>query len=730
MKPFVFLCACVGLAAFATVHADPRPLVLEDAARITSPDSRYSDFGGQVAIDGNWAIATGRRVVDDEPGAPPTTMQAAFLFRHVGTSWAFVRLLQESRVDREFQIDAAVAMENGIAAVQTGPLVIYEFNGTDWIAAPSTLTRDGPGIDIEIDAGRIIVGDGTCSWNAYVYAKDTTGTWVTDGTLNGGYKGCDDEFRGGAVDIGGDWAVVFQPGQEDIPGRTAYIYKRYPDDWYELAYGEARLDDMGAVFGSEVATANGEVFVSGANEKGTYVFRETPAYGFHIREQIQPVDSFMGGGHAFALERHGEFVGQLSTSFDRGTSVINLFARRNGPFTHVATLQARNGARLGYFAMSGRRVLVAGDDVVYSFELPSNLTTPAPFSDDFENGGAARWTVTTPASAFTVATSGNTRVLRQSSTSGEARAVAVSTDWRQQAIEADVRVTAFNGADRWVGLVTRYQNADHYYLATLRNSGSVRFQRVIAGVARTLASAPLAVSAGRNYHLRLESIGTQHRVFVDGRLVLDVDSTGMTHGSPGVFTSYASADIDNVYVSPSPRATIYSTDFEAGSAGPWTTTGVGFWNLWQGESTVFYQSSVGGDARAAIGAPTDAISVRLRARLDTFATATGSQERWLGVFTRYTDASNYYYLSLRSSNTLQIRKLVNGTITTLASVPLTVTPFEWYQLRLDAVGTKLRGYVNGRLLVEATDSSHARGVSGPVTYKAAADFDDYLSYQP
>src|SRR5688572_29708321 len=150
MNSFAPLCACVSLVAAAAVHADPRPLVIEDVQRITTPDSRYTDFGGEVAIDGDWAVVTGRRAVDNEPGAPPTTMQAAFLYRRVGATWTFVRMLQESRVDRDFEIGAAVAMDNGIAAVQTGPLVIYEFNGTDWIAAPSALTRDGPGIDIEI----------------------------------------------------------------------------------------------------------------------------------------------------------------------------------------------------------------------------------------------------------------------------------------------------------------------------------------------------------------------------------------------------------------------------------------------------------------------------------------------------------------------------------------------------------------------------------------------------
>jgi hypothetical protein len=51
-------------------------------------------------------------------------------------------------------------------------------------------------------------------------------------------------------------------------------------------------------------------------------------------------------------------------------------------------------------------------------------------------------------------------------------------------------------------------------------------------------------------------------------------------------------------------------------------------------------------------------------------------------------------------------------------------------LRLEAVGNQLRGYVNGRLLVEATDTTHARGTGGAVMYKTSADLFDYRAYQP
>jgi pectate lyase len=97
---------------------------------------------------------------------------------------------------------------------------------------------------------------------------------------------------------------------------------------------------------------------------------------------------------------------------------------------------------------------------------------------------------------------------------------------------------------------------------------------------------------------------------------------------------------------------------------------------------------------------------------------------------RHLDDRNYYFLSLRNSNYVSLRKMVDGVATTLATVPLTVSPATWYSLRLDAVGDRLSGYVDGKLLLEATDSSLARGSSGPVMFKAAADFDDFAAVQP
>lgn len=95
-------------------------------------------------------------------------------------------------------------------------------------------------------------------------------------------------------------------------------------------------------------------------------------------------------------------------------------------------------------------------------------------------------------------------------------------------------------------------------------------------------------------------------------------------------------------------------------------------------------------------------------------------------------ASNYHYVTLRSSGALDIRKLVNGSIQTLASVPLTVQTNVTYRVRLEAIGTRLRAYVNGTLRAEATDAYLTRAVSsaGVATYKAAVDVENFQVSQP
>jgi len=726
------------LCTFCAGAALARPVTVEPLSTFSSPDPAYDLFAGDVAVDGDYAIVTAGRSVTDPSGDPflNADFHTAFLFQRSGIRWNVVRRLNEYQEDPDFRIPVAVAMQNGIAAVQTGHTDIWELTPGGWLQSPAELTLVAPGPYLSIDGGRFLSGDGDGPWNARVFEKDASSVWRTSAVLNGKlrFDGSDDEFRGGPADISGAWAVVHQPNGEEDPVPESFIFHDYggTQGWNTLPYGSAQRPEGATVFGPEVAIRWPDVFVAGGDESGTYVFREIPAQGFHLATRIQALDSFMGSGPATSFAKSADLLLQQAWSHDRNAFVVNVFRQRSdSTYDHVAVLAAKNGESLGRsIAISGRRVLV-GDGfnrIVHYFEIPLDLVPPARIEDTFATGNGSGWTPSAGSQFFT-APRGITRVYRQLNMNLVARAVLDASDFRGQAIEAEVR--AINSmAGGGVGLATRYQGPDNFFDVILRNSGRIELRRMASGTSRVLASAPFQFAANRYFRVRLESIGTLHRVFVDGRLILDVDSGGPTHGRAVLVTDHSQGEFDNVLVSPTLHTTLYANDFEGTSAGPWTLTGVGLWQLFGEPSTVYFQSSIAGGARASIGVPTDDQIVRVRARLDTFANPSGTQERWFGLMARQTDPQNYYYLSLRSSNTVSLRKVVNGNITILASAPFTVQPATWYRLRLDAIGDHLRVYVGANLLLEATDASLPTGNSGPVMFKAAVDYDDFLAYQP
>jgi hypothetical protein len=77
-----------------------------------------------------------------------------------------------------------------------------------------------------------------------------------------------------------------------------------------------------------------------------------------------------------------------------------------------------------------------------------------------------------------------------------------------------------------------------------------------------------------------------------------------------------------------------------------------------------------------------------------------------------------------------LRKVVNGVITELARVPLTLQYNQPYRVRIEAIATKLIVYLNDEVRLQASDASHPRGRNGLVTYRAAASFSGLAAWQP
>jgi len=737
MKIFLGLIIACG-----AMGASARPLVVQESARIANPDPTFSPyFANDVAVDGDDAIATIDRYLDSPTGDPMDSEHevAVWLF-HRGSAgeWTPVRPLVVQHHGPFGSVQSGLAMRNGIAALALNPLRVFERTDGDWIESAVTgVDPFEPGDDIRIDGNRILFGGTSGPWTGTLYEKNSAGVWGPTSTMTGDNRGGDDENDGGPVDISGNRAIVVSLENDDappLPSPAVTVFFDWGGSTRFLRQSEIRNSETTPI-GFEAAIRDDEIFIAGTNRSGTRVYRPAPSDAWEEFDHLQPLDSHMGGGVTDNIEKNHLFIMQVNWNAEREANVINVFQKTaSGPYEHVATLVSSDGSNIGNFGISSRRVVANCGGEVCVFDLPSNFFQPAPIQQTFAGAVPAEWT-TSAGSAFAIAQRGVGRVLRQSDIASPATHFAVLDDsnWSNESIQADVRLLS-SSSGSWHGLATRYRGAGNYYYVRVDTSGVIQLKRALAGVFSAIATAPVTITANKPYRLRLESIGTRHRVYVNGAPVIDADDSSIASGRAALLTHQSSVEFDNVVVSPTPATILFARDFQVdyGDNDLWTFTGIGLWHTQQtgsGTNRVFTQSSVQGTARANAGVPTDDQSIDVRARATTFADS-GTGDRWFGVMGRYVDDANYYYLTLRNTNSVSLRKVANGTVTVLCTYSLPITLGTWYRLRLEAVGSQIRGYVNGVLVAEATDSTHPRGSGGPITNRAAVDFDDYRAIQP
>lgn len=741
--PATFLSTAIAalvlwLAPLTIAHAGPK--VIEDSFRLSGPgDSSY--FGVfDLALDGNrLAVVTSPQftnvnlwVYERTPGAT--------------NQWSGpIPVFQASNPGSA--LPAHVAVQGNIVAVAfRSRLVVAEKLANGWNVTADFNPPSGVidmGGDVDIDNGTIVVGGQTGNYQALIYRKNASGVWAYTGKVTGGPRHPDggSEFVGSDVDISGNTIAVASPNARPDAQQTGsvFVFTNTGGSWQQSAELRYPLnDDEPPGWGSHVAVEGDKLVVTHPWIRGeTYFYRRIN--GVWSFASVHTPATVFTGSQDIPAAISGNLIAQQLIDNVRGGGKALVFSQQGSQLVPVATLQHAD-LTLHEFArmdLSGRTVAASGIGTVLIFDIPTDLSQPSIIQDNFQDGNANGWQPFT-VNNWTVASSGTARVYRQTALATEARSVLGNSDWTQQSVSALIKPTAFDGSDRWFGLATRYTDASNYYYVTLRSSNTILLRRMVNGVFTTLASGSLTVAANQTYNVRLEAVGTRLRVYVNDQRKLEAVDASLSHGQAALLTYRTRADFDNVVVTPNALAGLFGDAFFYGPTTAWTKTGDGVWvdpPEEPGEPDFpdpyanqrnFSQTSTAGGARAYAGvAITGDQLVQTRARPNTL-TPTG----WFGVMARYVDDGNYYYLKVGAAGEASIRKLVNGAIFELAKVPFPVSANTWYTLRLEVVGNQIRAYVNDRFLMEATDSSHATGKYGLVTYKAAATFDDFDVKEP
>lgn len=690
------------------------PPLLEPVATLKPPEPRYTEIES-VAIDGDYAVvAYAAEEWDTEEDEYLVTHAPVVYRRNSNGAWQYMQTLPPYSYLAEYRRPAYVTIRGNIIAHVPGNLRVFERTASGWQTSPvEPEAVTGEAWDVDIDNGTILVAAAACQTvQAQAFRKNASGAWVRAGTGLSEPTSCElPSYAQGA--ISGNTVLLAAPRLADLSTSGISFFNGAPNAWtvpaqivgYAIDRGVpiALSGDLAILDGSDMFQRSGGVF--------TFKQRlEREEFG------VRPV----------AVQIRGNLA---ALAFDRSVSIFQGSTTSN--FSEIARLTRAGGELFTWtLDVSGRRAIVFDlrhtRPEAFIFEVPTTLPTqPTMIQDTFQSGNAPRWTPLAGGS-WSVATTAASRVYRQASLTGDATSVLSNSDWTDQSVQADIRPTAFSGSDRWFGLAVRRLDAANYYYLTARSSGVVQLKKMVNGAFQTLASANLPVSAGADYRLRLEAIGTTITAYVNGVALLKAVDSSLRHGQAALMTYKTAADYDNVIVSPSPQATLFMDDEYLHSAALWTRV-AGQWSATEWPEAMHVQSSTTGGASSVTGNSTTDQSIH--ARIQETAVGTGTQP-WFGLFVRYRDANNYYYVTIRNSNEISLRRLLNGATQVLDSAPFSVSTGTWYSLRLEAIGDQLRVYVGNRLILEATDATLSEGRYGAVMYKAATVYDDVAVTQP
>jgi len=161
---------------------------------------------------------------------------------------------------------------------------------------------------------------------------------------------------------------------------------------------------------------------------------------------------------------------------------------------------------------------------------------------------------------------------------------------------------------------------------------------------------------------------------------------------------------------------LYHTDF-TGGADEWQTA-TGSWTVRMEGDTPAYGAS--GNALTHTGNPAWGDYI-VEARVITHSPDANQGGGAGGIVFRYQDSGYFYHFRMDhlirtneniNVKTAQLYKWVGGTAVKIAEVPFEYAYDEWYDMKVVVRGDNIKAYIDGELMLEATDSSIAAGKVG------------------
>ena len=710
---FTLVSLAMSLAISAPTRADVRSIDAgQTLPRPASPATWYT----AVAIDGGYLI-----VLASNEGS-----QRALLYRRsVSTGqWTYRRVLWT--YSGPF-VRSDVAMRSGIAAVQFGDEIrLFEQMSGDYVRASSTAPIRHQG-GLAISGNRVLIGGNDCDYDAVIYQKNSAGSWAITGRIDDNQGECLGDFDLAPVEINADYAVL-----RSKEAREAHAWRRNGTALAWVPAGTLDFEPNELVFNENFA-------LQGATAVGPngVVWRLTGTSTWTRQGVLTSVDRDNGDGTIFEVKyRNGVLIASES---GRSIAFPRVYIEASpGRFEHVGSLRSYQ-VMTEYDLSNGTVAAIVTDSRgtmydVQVFTLPTPMRAPAPIVNNFEDHDVSDFTFA--GGQFALATRGSDDVLAQGSSNGLAIATVGGTDWTDtQRVQADI-TPSFGGTGSWVGLVARHVDANNYYSVVARADQTFGIYKRVNGVDTLLYESSFIYVSPPILHVTLVVAGNQIRVDLGDQQGATVTDNSLTHGRGGVATWMSRADFDDVHIAATDVYGLFyrewgyfGDDFSSGLdelSGEWLVEEV----IDGPESYLsgLQQRDTSGDARAVIGTPVPNQQLTARMRVDSFGAA--PQSAWVGLIARYVDANNFYYVSIRRTGQIQIRRIVNGVVSVLASANFTAAIRQYYEVRFLVINDQLQLYVDGALVASAHDGAIASGRYGLTTYRSKANWDWFSVVQP
>lgn len=350
-----------------------------------------------------------------------------------------------------------------------------------------------------------------------------------------------------------------------------------------------------------------------------------------------------------------------------------------------------------------RIVLFIGSAVLLGSSLRAqyaytNHFTSTDLSDFYTTGN---WTV-------------STEKLVQSDASQHRHATLQNIPCKDFSLEADV---SFLQNANWLALHFRKTEIGHTsfqsgYFAYLRPEGTVSLYE--AGVGSVATSATGTTPLTTPVNLRVQAVGDNIKVFVNGALKLRYNDASFADGYAGLNTYFTQAGFDNLKLVK--KEVLLYDNFSSSGLAAWQL-GSGSWSVNAGE---LVQS---GSTDAFIGIKNKPVA--------DFEFETDFQftqnANWAGVHFRKAALSegifqSGYLVFLRPNGSLTLYKAGVGALQTANSGTNPLN--QRVTLKVVASGSSIKAFLDGVLLIDATDSTFSEGYVGLVCYQTQAKFDN------